>query len=184
MGYDAAINKAWENLPGVPAGKLVHEVGFFSDTYSVDPERRRILSLSLNAPAKDFVSILLLHYLRKKIEGLPEPSGRWISFRELAGGESYYPAFRKRAVEPLIAKHGGNPAGIYAALEKVRGGRLDSADAAVWLQAFEKVPVMVEIWRGDDEFGPEASILFDSNIPRIFCTEDIAVLGGFIGKYA
>jgi len=30
--------------------------------------------------------------------------------------------------------------------------------------------------RGDEEFGPEANILFDKSITDIFCTEDIVVL--------
>ena len=48
------------------------------------------------------------------------------------------------------------------------------------MEVFEKVPVQIILWRGDDEFGPEANLLFDRSIARIFQTEDIAVLGGFI----
>jgi len=183
MGYDAAIHKAWDDAAQLYLGTKPQELKFFSDVYSVDISRRMIFSLSSNVPAKDFVSILLLHYLKKKLIGLPELAGQWISFRELSGGESYYPAFRKRAIEPLILKHGADPKGIYAVLDKVDGSRVQQADAAVRVNAFENVPVLLEIWAGDEEFGPEASILFDKNIENIFCTEDIAVLGGFIGKY-
>jgi len=30
--------------------------------------------------------------------------------------------------------------------------------------------------KADEEFGPDANILFDKNISGIFCTEDIVVL--------
>jgi len=60
---------------------------------------------------------------------------------------------------------------------------VQQADAAITIQAFEGVPVLIEVWAGDDEFGPEANLLFDRSIRKIFCTEDIAVLAGFIGKH-
>jgi hypothetical protein len=183
MSYDAAMNKAWEDIGKLSAGKEPIALTFFSDEYSIDVPERKTLSLSCNVPAKDFVSILLLHYLKAKLAGLPELTGEWVSFKELSSGDAYYPAFRKRAIDPIIKKHGKNPQGIYAALDKVQGERLEQADAAITVVAFEKVPLLVEMWAGDDEFGPEANLLFDKSIEKIFCTEDIAVLGGFIGKY-
>jgi hypothetical protein len=183
MAYDAAIIKAWDDIEKLVPGEKLISLRFFSEEYSVDAAGRKILSLSCNAPAKDFVSILLLHYLKAKLGSLPELTGEWISFKELSGGESYYPAFRKRAIEPIIRKHGSNPKGIYVALEKVPGEQLKQADAAIRVDAFEKVPLLIEVWAGDDEFPPEANLLFDKSIQKIFCTEDIAVLGGFIGKY-
>ena len=183
MTYDAAIKKAWNDIEKLCGNKEPISLKFFSDEYSIDVIGREILSLSCNVTAKDFVSILMLHYLKAKLEGLPDLSGEWISFKELSGGEAYYPAFFKRAIEPIIRKHGKNPHGIYVALERVQGKRLSQADAAITVVAFEKVPVLIEIWAGDDEFAPEANLLFDKSIQKIFCTEDIAVLGGFIGKY-
>jgi hypothetical protein len=183
MSYDAAINKAWDDIDKLVSAKKPAALRFFSDEYSVDIGGRKILSLSCNIAVKDFVSILLLHYLKAKLEGLPDLTGEWVSFKELSGGESYYPAFRKRVIEPLIRKHGSNPQGIYACLERISGAQVKQADAAVRVDAFEKVPLLIEVWQGDEEFPPEANLLFDKNIQKIFCTEDIAVLGGFIGKY-
>ena len=178
MSYEAALSKAWLEIDGLSAKKSF-AIKFFSDEYSVDAVSRKIISLSCNAPAKDFVSILLLHYLEQELKGLPVLSGEWISFKELESGEAYYSAFRKRAIEPVLRKYGSNPEAIIK--EGVR--KINQADAAVVLEAFSGVPVMVEIWKGDDEFSPEANILFDRSIAKIFCTEDIAVLGGFVAKY-
>jgi hypothetical protein len=61
--------------------------------------------------------------------------------------------------------------------------RIQQADAAVILEVFENIEVLIEIWAGDEEFSPEANMLFDRTLPLIFCTEDIAVLGGFIARY-
>ena len=168
MTYDAAVHKAWGDIGALYSGREPIALRFFSDEYSIDVAGRRVLSLSCNVPAKDFVSILLLHYLKAKLEGLPDITGEWVSFKELSGGEAYYPAFRKRAIEPIIRKHGKAPQGIYAVLDKVRGQKLQQADAALTVEAFEKVPLLIEMWAGDDEFGPEANLLFDKSIQKIF----------------
>jgi len=110
-------------------------------------------------------------------------SGEWISFKELESGEAYYPAFRKRAIEPILRKYGSKPEGVFSVLDKGIAQKIGQADAAVTVQAFIGVPIIVEIWKGDDEFGPEANMLFDRSIAKIFCTEDVAVLGGFVAKY-
>jgi hypothetical protein len=142
-----------------------------------------VISQSCNVPAKDFVAILILHYYIQKLKKLPELTGEWISFKELESGESYYPAFRKRAIEPVIRKYGTNPAGLWSMADKGIARKLEQADAAVVVDAFEGVPVAVELWKADDEFAAEANMLFDRSIAMIFCTEDVAVLGQFVAKH-
>jgi hypothetical protein len=39
---------------------------------------------------------------------------------------------------------------------------------------------MVELWRSDEDFGPDANIMFDKSVISIFCTEDIIVLAGLV----
>ncbi|HOW42042.1 MAG TPA: DUF3786 domain-containing protein [Candidatus Omnitrophota bacterium] len=182
MSYETALQKGWEKVAGViPSGSA--SVRFMGDVYDVQAREKRILSRSCNAPVKDFLSILLLHYLAARTAGLPAPGGEWISFKELAGGESYYPAFRKRAIEPILHKYGKQPTLLLEVGLRLPARRIQQADAAVILEVFENIEVLIEIWAGDEEFGPEANMLFDRTLPLIFCTEDIAVLGGFIAKY-
>ena len=179
MGYEAAINKAWEDLTKIGSPKNI-SVKFLGDEYTIDVEKRRVSSLSCNTPAKDFTAILLLHYITSKSKGLPQPSGEWLTFRELAGIEGYYPAFRKRVIEPIIRKYGANPEFIFEALKRLPGEKVSRGDAAVALEVFIGVRALVILWRGDEEFGPEANLLFGKNITEIFCIEDIVVLAGFI----
>jgi hypothetical protein len=59
------------------------------------------------------------------------------------------------------------------------GGTLrDLGDAAATYLAFPLVPVTHVLWGGDEEFPPEANILFDDTIPQRLSTEDIAALAG------
>lgn len=183
MGYEVALDKAWEELTGLACGKDL-SVKFLGDEYNIDLKARKVISLSCNVPAKDFAGILILHYLARRIKGLPQLKNEWVSFKELSGIEGYGPAFKKRVVKPVIRKYGLSPKAIFSA----GGGRLGlkqssgAADAGVVVDVFEGVPVLVELWAGDDEFGPEANMLFDRSIRDIFCIEDIVVLGGFVAS--
>ncbi len=181
MSYAAALDKSWKELEGLKAGDSF-SVKFLADEYSVDCKARKVISLSCNICAKDHAAILVLHYLASKIKGLPAPSKEWLSFKELAGGEQYYPAFRKRAIEPIIRKYGNNPLGILEVLDRLPAKKINEQDVAIVLDAFEGVPVLVKLFRADEEFGPDANVLFDSSISKIFCTEDIVVLAGLVAS--
>lgn len=157
-------------------------VKFLADEYTVNTEDRRIISLACNVAAKDFMSILILHYLAHKLNALPELTGEWVSFKELSGVEGYLPAFKKRAIEPLIRKHGSNPEGILEFLDKFPAKKVNQGDVGVVLDTFAGVPVLITFWRADTEFGPEANMLFDRSITKIFCTEDIVVLAGVVAS--
>lgn len=179
MGYDVAINKAWADIAQLkPTQKLT--IKFLADTYDIDLEGRKVLSLSCNAAAKDFSAILILHYLAQKIKGLPALSGEWLTFRELSGIEGYYPAFKKRSIEPIIRKYGNNPIGLLSVLDRLPAKQVKEGDVGIILEAFEGVPVLVKLYKGDEEFGLDAKMLFDRSIMQIFCTEDIVVLSGFV----
>ncbi len=181
MSYDAALQKGWEDLSKLNPEKIL-AVKFLGDEYTVNFGEKKILSLSCNIPAKDFTIILLLHYLAQKLKGLPPLTGEWMAFKELSGVEGYYSAFRNRAIEPLIRKYGAHPESILTVLDRLPAKRVDHGDVGIVLEAFEGVPVLITLWRGDDEFGPEVNMLFDKSITRIFCTEDIVVLAGFIAS--
>ena len=179
MSYEVALNLAWEALISLSKAKNL-SVKFLGDQYDVNTTSRAIQSVSCNIPAKDFLSVLLLHYLANNLKGLPQLTNQWISFKEMPGGDPYYPAFRKRAIEPILRKYGKNPEGLSTNLQRLSARIIDKGDVGILVEAFEKVPVLIEIWRGDAEFGPEVNMLFDKSIVKIFNTEDTAVLAGFV----
>jgi len=179
MSYDIAINKAWQDLSKLNP-PLPLSVKFLADEYSVDLAAERLFSLSCNVPAKDFTAILILHYLIQKLNGLPDLTGEWLGFKELSGIEGYASAFKKRAIEPIIRKYGKNPEALLEVLDRLPAKRVDQGDIGIVLEAFQGVVAMVVLWRPDEEFGPEANILFDKSITKIFCTEDIVVLAGLL----
>jgi hypothetical protein len=179
MGYETALKKAWDDLANQKAPNSL-TVKFMADEYSVDIPAEKILSLSCNVPAKDFVSILILHYLAQKLKGLPELSGQWLTFREFSGVEGYYDAYHKRCIEPIIRKYGKNPDALTGVLGRLPAKQSSGGDVSIVVDAFVNVPVLVKLWKQDTEFGPDANMYFDASIKNIFCTEDIIVLAQLV----
>ena len=122
--------------------------------------------------------VLILHYL--KAEAFPSPTGRWVSYREIPGATFYYSAFLSRAVDPLKKVFGYNIEGLKKAAEKLQGRQSDTGDAAYEFNPFPKIPLMMTIWKGDDDFPPEANMVFDETIGRILSPEDIAWMAGML----
>ncbi len=120
--------------------------------------------------------ILILHYL---LHASGEPlTGRTIDFRQVPEGGFYWSAFVSRAKTPLLSTFGHDLA-LYTKVAASLGGEpLPLGDAAARFQAFPRVPVTHVLWGGDEEFPPEASILYDETIPGYLPTEDIAALSG------
>jgi len=123
-------------------------------------------------PIRD--KILILHYLIKA-KGTTI-TNRVIAYKELPEGASYFPAFSKRVIKPLLDYFGKEPGLLIDAAKKLGGHKADYGDVAVTINAFSRVPITLILWRGDDEFAPEGNILLDSTISDYLPTEDIIVL--------
>jgi hypothetical protein len=120
--------------------------------------------------------ILILHYL---LHTTGEPlSGRDIDFRSVPEGGFYWSAFVSRAKKPLIETF-GNDLDLYLEVAASLGGTpRNLGDASATFMAFPLVPVTHVLWRGDEEFPPDANLLFDETISKHLSTEDIAALAG------
>jgi hypothetical protein len=123
-------------------------------------------------PVKD--SILILDYFTRA--GGAPPTGNTITYKELRDGINYYPTFAKRAVRPLVAHFGQQTDRLVETAAALGGRSVDFGDAAVAIDAFPKVTVTFVIWRGDSEFPPEGSILFDGNVADYLSNDDIHAL--------
>ena len=124
------------------------------------------------APLKD--RILILHYLTLA-KGTPA-TNRLITFKQLPGGASYFPAFSQRAIKPLLNHFGKEPELLTDAAAKLGGYKANYGDVAITINAFPRVPITFALWRGDDEFPPRGGIMFDASISAYLSTEDITVL--------
>ena len=154
----------------VPFLDRIYRVGFprfeFEDMTEVEKE----------IPLQE--QVLILHYMSAgEVPGL---TGHWVSYREIPGATFYFGAFLKRAVEPLKKVFGQNLSDFCRAAGKLDTRKIDSGDAAFEIRVLPAVPLQLILWKADEEFPAEASILFDSNIGQILSPEDIAWLAGMV----
>ena len=123
--------------------------------------------------------VLILHYLQgcqgSKVEG------QWVAYQEIPDGRFYLDAFVQRAKQPLLKAFGSTPDLLPDLAKQLYDAQpFDHGDVSVVVRALPKIPVALLIWRADDEFPPEASILFDRSIQEILSAEDIAWLAGMV----
>ena len=174
MSYDAALKKAWEDLEKI-ADDSSYSVSLLGDTYEVNRKEKLVLSNSCNIPAKEYLAILILHYLVGSLENRYVPCGEWVSFKDIEGGEIYYPAYKEGVIAHLLKKYGRNPEGLLSVLERFSGNRVDASDTAIELVTFPDIRVRIIVWKADEEFPPEATVLFDKNLSKLYTMEDISV---------
>jgi hypothetical protein len=124
--------------------------------------------------------ILILHYLNNaKKEDL---TGELIAYQEIPSARFYLSSFNARSRDPFISTFGENPDKLPTVAQEVFAAqRASMGDVSVTIQAFPKIPITLIIWRGDDEFPPNGTILFDSSIKdNLLSPEDISELVSMI----
>lgn len=182
MGYEIALNEAWKEINEL-ASSSEYTISFLTDTYEVRVNDRLVLREASGTPAKEEVAVLILHYLIGILSHGYRQSDEWISFKDIWGGESFFPAYRKSTIEPLIeGLHRDSEGLVEALVDHFKGRIVEEGDIAVEIEALPDVFIRIVIWRGDDEFLPEAIILFDRALTNIITTEDIAALLYFTAR--
>jgi hypothetical protein len=190
--YEDAINLAWEDLvtrDPVEISKIGHipydpekeefTMNFLGDEFRISISRRTV-KFQIGDDVFSFLAVLLLHYLvNAKDLNL---TGKLLTFRELEGGDIYYPAFCARGINKITQEFGAEPSLLKVAGERLGAKEGKHGDVSIVLEVFPKVPVSVILWEGDDEVSPSSNMLFDSSIKELLPTEDVAVIGGFVAS--
>ena len=175
-GYEEAINLASRQLAQIPPEVVCEHCGvsYEGGDFFV-PWMNEKIALSA---ASDWQKILFLHYL--VAQGSKKPSGKLMSYRDISGARFYEPNFIKRAVRPLVKRFGKDPSGLIEKVESLGGIKTNTGDASITINALPYIPITFIIWKGDDEFPPEGSVLFDETAKGWLPAEDYVVLASII----
>jgi len=118
---------------------------------------------------------LFLHYFHTA-DGT-SLADRWIGYRELPDGMFYSQAFQGYSGARLVSTFDNDLARFREAAQKTGGEELSLGDAAFMFRGLPRVPLAVVYWLGDDEFPPNANVLFDASAGHYMSTDALAVLG-------
>jgi hypothetical protein len=131
------------------------------------------------SPEEEFAltdAVMVLHYLQGT-KGV-RPTGEFVAYRQIQGGEFYTAAFHKRSEVPLTGTFGHKP-GLLTKVAGSLGGQPKEGfgDESFVFRVLPNIDIVTIIHHGDDEFQPEGQVLFDKSISEAMSIEDVAWLG-------
>lgn len=140
---------------------------------SAEPSDKPAIALS-SLPTQTFLLRLLL-------EGKRTPgSDDFKTFRELPWGEVYIQPFTGRVLTRAAFSLGTRVAAFHQAAEKLGGIPLRHGDAGYEFTLFDTYRLRLMVWEGDDEFPPNAQLLYSANFAEGFAAEDRVVAGDLL----
>ena len=106
--------------------------------------------------------------------------GQWKTFREMPWGEMYIKPYTGRVLTRAAFTLGTRVAACRAAAEKMGGLPLPSGDAGYQFDLIGGYRMRILVWEGDDEFPPNAQVLYSDNFADGFAAEDRVVAGDIL----
>ena len=111
--------------------------------------------------------------LRRLLEGTNKVwLGTWKTFREMPWGVMYNPPYTGRVLTRAAFTFGFKLGKFAAACEKLGGRKLSHGDEGYEFDFFGPFKIQILMWAGDDEFPPNAQVLYTENFADCFAAED------------
>ena len=106
--------------------------------------------------------------------------GEWKTFREMPWGEMYIKPYTGRVLTRAAFTFGFHTAAMRAAAEKMGALPVKHGDAGFEFDLVGGYKMQILVWEGDDEFPPNAQILYSDNFAEGFAAEDRVVAGDIL----
>ena len=106
--------------------------------------------------------------------------GTWKTFREMPWGEMYIKPYTGRVLTRAAFTFGTRVAAFQAACEKMGAEPLKHGDAGYQFDLIGGYMMQILVWEGDDEFPPNAQIIYSDNFADGFAAEDRVVAGDIL----
>ena len=107
-------------------------------------------------------------------------SGEWKTFREMPWGEMYIKPYTGRVLTRAAFTFGTRVAAFRAACEKMGAEAVKHGDAGFRFDLIGGYQMQILVWEGDDEFPPNAQVLYSDNFAGGFAAEDRVVAGDIL----
>lgn len=164
-----------ERLPGVPYDGTDFTLTLLGCRCTVSPDgtvtgENGVLPL----PTRTF----LLRYLLEGKEILWQ--GQWKTFREMPWGEMYIKPYTGRVLTRAAFTFGTRVEAFRAACEKMGAVSLNRGDAGYLFDFLDGYQMQILTWAGDEEFPPNAQVLYSDNFSEGFAAEDRVVAGDIL----
>ena len=107
-------------------------------------------------------------------------AGEWKTFREMPWGEMYIQPYTGRVLTRAAFTFGTRVAAFKAACGKMGAEPVEHGDAGYRFDLIGGYQMQILVWEGDDEFPPNAQVLYSDNFAQGFAAEDRVVAGDIL----
>ena len=107
-------------------------------------------------------------------------SGQWKTFREMPSGELYIKPYTGRVLTRAAYSFGTRVEAFRSACEKMGAIPLKHGDAGFQFDFVGGYQIQILVWAGDDEFPPNAQVIYSDNFAAGFEPEDRVVAGDIL----
>ena len=183
--WDETIKKLKRKITKTDLSSAARRLGaIFSDekltikilgkNFSVDAKGNIATDIHVHA----WVAIPAINYITDGA-GVPV-SGKWVPFRELEGGKTWYRLFGQRCEKPL-KKVADTYTDLFEDMIRLFNGRQVknhyASDISLVLHPLPKVPVLICYWKPEDGLESSLNIFFDSTAQENLNIESLYTLG-------
>ncbi len=130
-----------------------------------------------NLPPLPTQTFLLRYLLEGKAVA---DQGSWLTFREMPWGELYIKPYTGRVLTRAAFTFGTRVAAFRSACEKMGATPVNHGDAGYQFELLGGYRMQILVWEGDDEFPPNAQVLYSDNFGGGFAAEDRVVAGDIL----
>jgi Domain of unknown function (DUF3786)/Putative Fe-S cluster len=168
IDLDAAARRLGANF-----NKAQLTVKIFGKDFSVDSKGNLASDIHINP----WVTIPVLNYILKG--GNVPVSGKWLPFRELQSGKTWYRLFGQRCEKPL-KRLADTYTDLFEDLITIFDGKPVSrhykSDISLVLLPLPKVPILICYWKPEDGLQSDLNLFFDSAVEENLDMESLWAL--------
>lgn len=130
-----------------------------------------------NVPPLPTQTFLLRYLLEGKSVSF---GGQWLTFREMPWGELYIKPYTGRVLTRAAFTFGTRVEAFKKACEKMGAEAVPHGDGGYRVTLIGDYGMQILVWEGDEEFPPNAQILYTDNFAEGFAAEDRVVAGDIL----
>jgi hypothetical protein len=187
LQFDSGRQKHWLDLAALNPQQVEARTGvswrdgcyhlpFLGTPYKVEPASSRIHCPADDPLAEDSeFELLMLIYLIRATE--IEPSGQWVSEKQLPGGSKFFTGPHHLPTDTLERRYGADPELFCRHCLQLGGEALDFGDASFAFEPLPRIPLACVLFAADEEFPARVTFMFDSTIEYQIPMEIILSLG-------
>ena len=167
-----------QRLPDVPWDGKEFTVKLLGREFAIGHPDYTIRALDHGTVPPLAAQTFLLRYLLES--RIVAWAGQWKTFREMPWGEMYIQPYTGRVLTRAAFTFGTRVAAFKAAAEKMGAIPVSHGDAGYLFDFIGGYQMQIMVWEGDEEFPPNAQVLYSDNFVDGFAAEDRVVAGDIL----